>query len=230
MLYPTQILDTYAWLYTSLPVPSDAFDHVILTDGGLNGIKIEPDGTAGVYVHGSENISDWEEDFSHVAAPVDHPALGLVHPGFLAGALLIKPEIDAYVGDRPVAFYGHSYGAGRSAILAGLRLAESRPVARVALFGEPRAGGPVLSRICGITPVESYRNATPNGGPFDHDLVTDVPFTFPDAPYQSLRAPLTDVWHQPRAGDPWVFFRYHHLGHYARAFGCGTPQALSLPI
>lgn len=229
MLHPTQILDSYAWLYSSLTVPPDAFDHVILTDGGMNGIKVEPDGTCGVYIHGSEDIADWQQDFHQVAIPVDHPKLGLVHPGFLAGANIIKPEIDAYVGDRPVAYYGHSYGAGRAAILAGLRITEGKPVARVVLFGEPRAGGPILTRVCGNIAIESYRNAKPDGGPMDHDLVTDVPFNLgPQAPYQPLRGPLTDVWCEPRADDAWAFFRFHHLYLYCKAFGCGGPAPISL--
>ena len=229
-MHPTQILDLYAWLYSDLPTPPGTWDLTILTDGDPNGLKVEPDGTVGAYIHGSEDISDWEHDFRQVAAPVDHPLLGLIHPGFLAGALLIKAEIDAFAGDRPIAYRGHSYGAGRCSILAGLRIMEEKPVANVILFGEPRAGGPQLSRICDNVLVESFRNAEPNGGPMDHDLVTDVPFNLgPDAPYQPLRGPLTDVYHQPRADDPWAFFRWHHLGHYCRAFGCGGVAALSLP-
>lgn len=228
MLTVTAILDSYAWLYTSLPIPAGTWDLEITLDGGLNGLKVEEDGSVGAYIHGSEDPSDWDHDFSHFALPVDHPALGPVHPGFLAGATAIKPQIDAFAGDRPIVYVGHSYGAGRAAILACLRILEGKPVKRVVLFGAPRAGGPNLSNILidAKVPGESYRNRDANG----HDLVTDVPFNLgPGAPYQNF-IPLTDCCHSPRLDDPWVFFRYHHAGHYARAFGCGAPQALSLPI
>lgn len=227
MLTVTAILDQYAWLYSALPEPADTWDLVIMSDGGPNGLKVESDGTVGAYIHGSEDVQDWTEDFDHFALAVNHPKLGQVHPGFLAGAMLIKSQIDAFAGKRPVSYYGHSYGAGRAAILAGLRLTEGLPVARVVLFGEPMAGGPKLSDIVSAVSVESYRNADANG----HDVVTDVPFRFmPDNPYQPLKAPRVDCHHSPRADDPWLLFRYHHAGHYCRAFGCGTPQALSLPI
>src|SRR5215469_9028589 len=139
MLAPTQILDRYAWLYSSVPQgPTGTWDEIIQTDGGTNGLRLEDDGSVGVYIHGSEDLSDWEHDFDHVALPVDDPDLGPVHPGFLDGALEIKPEIDKFAGAKPVQYFGHSYGAGRAALLAGMRLKEGRLVQRVVLFGAPR--------------------------------------------------------------------------------------------
>jgi fermentation-respiration switch protein FrsA (DUF1100 family) len=225
MLTITAILDQYAFLYANLPVPEGKWDLVISADGGANGIKVEDDGTVGVYVHGSENPQDWTEDFDHFALAVNHPKLGQIHPGFLSGALLIKSQIDAFAGSRPIAYYGHSYGAGRSSVLAGLRLTEGLPVARVVLFGEPMAGGPKLSEIVASVSVESYRNADANG----HDFVTDVPFRFmPDNPYQPLKAPRVDCHHSPSPNDPWLLFKYHHLKNYCYAFGCGGAAPLSL--
>lgn len=229
MLTVTAILDQYAWVYSNLIPPAGTWDLQITMDGGVNGLKVEPDGTVGVHIHGSEDLSDWEHDFSHFALPVDHPSLGPVHPGFLAGALTIKPVIDQFAGERPIAFYGHSYGAGRASILAALRVTEGKPVARLEQFGEPKAGGPKLRSILANVPGESHRNAKPNGDALDHDLVTDVPFNLgQDIPYCSVREKLTDCYHQPRANDPWLFFKWHHAGHYARAFGCGGAAALSL--
>src|ERR1019366_158794 len=131
MLTVTAACDQYAWLYSSLVAPVGTWDYTTPLDGGRNGIKIEPDGSVGSHIHGSEDPMDCLHDFDHLAWPVNHPILGPVHPGFLSGALLIKPWIDQIAGDRPVAYYGHSYGAGRAAILAALRVTEGKPVARV---------------------------------------------------------------------------------------------------
>ena len=130
----------------------------------------------------------------------------------------------------------HAMGAGRAmhaALLAGYRVAAGTPVDGLVMFGEPRSGGPKLSQILAQTPVQSFRNArpaNPPGSPVPHDVVTDVARNLPpDLPYQHVRDPLTDCYHEPRWDDPWLLLKWHHGGHYVRAFGCGGPAALSLP-
>ena len=222
MLAATQILDQMAWLNTSLPIPIGTWDHLIPVDGAYAAIK-KIDGIWHVMLRGSTTGIDWVLDFLNFAAPFSDPILGDIHPGARFGVEEIRPIIDDFVGNDPIFFEGHSLGAMHASQLAGYRIAAGKRVDGLIMFGEPKPGGLKLSQILSSIPVvASYRNADKNG----HDAVTDVS---PFPPYQHVHDPLTDCWHSPRADDLWGPFRYHHLGHYARAFGCGTPQALSLP-
>lgn len=225
MLTITAILDQYAWLYQdTLPEPPGTWDHVIPVDGAYAAIK-RVDGTDYVMLRGSVTFLDWLEDFEDCALPYPDPVLGDVHPGARQGVLEVKDQIDALVGEH-VVFVGHSLGAMHAALLAGYRAAVGKPVDALIMFGEPRSGGARLSAILANTMVQSYRNADMNG----HDIVTDVARNIPPLlPYQHVKDPLTDCHHSPRADDIWLAFRYHHGGHYCRAFGCGGVAALSLP-
>lgn len=225
MLTPTAICDQYAWIYTSLPIPAGTWDHIIPVDGAYAAIK-RVNNIDYVMFRGSTTFMDWRQDFEDAALPIDDDLLGPVHPGFRAGVLLIKDLIDALVGPD-VVIVGHSLGAGHAAIYGGYRMASGNLVTAMVLFGEPKAGGPQLADLLSTVPVQSFRNANADG----HDLITDVPFSDPpQLPYRHVREPLTDCRHDPSPLDPWLVFKYHHMGHYCRAFGCGTPQALSLPI
>lgn len=225
MLTITAICDLYAYLYTSLPVPAGTWDHIIPVDGAYAAIK-RVDGIDYVMFRGSRTFLDWIDDFDDMAIPVSDAILGPVHPGFRIGVQQVKDQIDALVGEH-VVIVGHSLGAGHAALYAGYRVASAKSVDAVIMFGEPRPGGPKLSALLAKTIVKSFRNADKNG----HDYVTDVPRALlPEIPYQHVREPLTDVWHSPRADDPYLIFKYHHFGHYCRAFGCGSNVALSLPI
>lgn len=219
MLSITALCDQYAWLYTSLPVPAGTWDHLLPIDGAYAAIK-RVDGTDYVHLRGSVTGIDWILDFMNFAAPFVDPILGEIHPGARYGVQEIKPIIDDMCGPH-VVFVGHSLGAMHAAQLAGYRVAADKPVDGLVMFGEPKPGGAQLSKILAGTPVQSFRNADKNG----HDAVTDAS---PFRPYQHVRDPLTDCWHSPRRDDLWGPFRYHHFGHYCRAFGCGAPQALSL--
>lgn len=220
MLTVTAILDQYAWLYTSLPIPAGTWDHLIPVDGAYAAIK-RIDGTDYVMLRGSTTPMDWVEDFLNFAIPYNDPVLGDIHPGARFGVEEIRPIIDDFVGEH-VVFVGHSLGALHASQLAAYRVAAGKPVDALIMFGEPKPGGQKLSQILANTHVESYRNADQHG----HDEVTDVA---PFSPYQHVRDPLTDCQHSPRQFDMWGIFRYHHAGHYCRAFGCGGPAALSLP-
>lgn len=226
MIPVTRLCDQYAWLYTDLAVPSGTWDRLVLADGAPNGCWVDAEGVKWAMLHGSEDLADWEHDFQQIATPFRDKLVGLVHPGFRSGALLIKPDIDSWAGDDVLNYAGHSYGAGRASYLAGLRVAEGKKVGRVVLWGEPQTGGPELSRLvqgAGVV-VESYENRDAKG----HDRVCDVPFNLgADYPYQPLTT-RTACEAAPRIGDPWVFFKYHHFGLYCRAFGCGGPAALAL--
>lgn len=222
MLSITAICDQYAWLYASLPIPAGTWDHLIPVDGAYAAIK-RMEGTSYVMLRGSLTGIDWVLDFLNFAEPFNDPIIGEVHPGARFGVLEIQPVIDDLVGGDPVIFVGHSLGAMHAAQLAAYRAAAGKRVDGLIMFGEPKPGGTVLSKILEKTPSQSFRNADKNG----HDAVTDVS---PFKPYQHVKDPLTDCWHSPRQDDLWGPFRYHHFGHYCRAFGCGGTAALSLPI
>lgn len=224
MLSVTAICDQYAWLYTSLPIPVGTWDHIIPVDGCYVAIK-RIDGIDYVMFRGSITFRDWVADIQQLALPYLDPLLGPVHPGAQGGLWPVLPLINTLCGPK-VVLVGHSLGAMHAALAAGYRLRMGFPVEALIMFGEPRSGGLQLSSILSKTNVQSYRNADKDG----HDYVTDVPpCRLPSMPYQHVKDPLIDCWHSPNPLELSVF-KYHHFGHYCRAFGCGAPQALALPI
>lgn len=224
MISTTAICDQYAWLYTTLAVPAGTWDHLIPVDGAYAAVK-RVAGVDYVMFRGSVTPMDWLEDLEHFALPVLDELLGLVHPGFRKGVMEIQAPLDDLVGDYVIAV-GHSLGAGHAALYAAYRRAQGKPVDGLVMFGEPKPAADRVAQLLAGVSVQSFRNADKSG----HDYVTDVPFTLlPEFPYRHVKEPLTDVWHSPRADDPWLAFRYHHFGHYCRAFGCGGVAALSLP-
>ena len=222
MLAITQILDQYAFLYAP-EVPGADWDHLLPVDGAYAAIK-NVAGTDYVMLRGSATFLDWWEDFDDCALPFCDPVLGDIHPGAREGVQEIKDQIDDLVGEH-VVFVGHSLGAMHAALLAGYRAARGAPVDGLVMFGEPRSGGPQLSKILANTFTQSFRNADMNG----HDIVTDVARNIPPLlPYVHIRDPLTDCHHSPDPFDPWLVFRYHRYKHYCYAFGCGGPAASAL--
>lgn len=224
MLSITAICDLYAFLYAPIPTPPGTWDHLLPVDGAYAAIK-RVDGIDYVMLRGSVTILDWIEDFKDCALPFNDLVLGAVHPGAREGALQIRDQIDALIGDH-VVFVGHSLGAMHAALLAGYRIATGKPVDALVMFGEPRTGGPMLSKILANTFVQSFRNADKDG----HDIVTDVARSIPPMlPYQHVKDPLTDCWRSPDRFDPLMAFRYHHFRLYAAAMGAAGIGVLSLP-
>jgi Lipase (class 3) len=139
-----------------------------------------------------------------------------VHPGFLLGIDQVLQEYRGVARDS-LFVAGHSLGAGRASILCGLAITSGlMPVGRV-VFGEPRPGFQQLANV--IAPIKesrSYRNG--KTGSFEHDLVTDVPYSI--GLYQYVHpTPLMDVSALPPPVDPWGVFSYHHMQLYAQALG-----------
>jgi hypothetical protein len=224
MLTDQQIADYYSWLYTSLPVPPNTWDHLLAIDGAYTGIKTI-DGVHYVMFRGSATFMDWMDDFSHMAVPYDDFVLGPVHPGFRSGVMAVKTQIDWICGDQnPLVIVGHSLGAGHASLCAGYRLAAGKRVDAVVMFGEPRAGADKLAGILAKTTIRSYRNGDANG----HDLVTDVPYAIPPVLDYRHPVPLDSVSESPPANDAWSIFKYHHFFLYAKALGATGPAALSL--
>jgi hypothetical protein len=110
-----------------------------------------------IYV-GTENLADLECDLQCWGTrSTAHPQLGLVDTGFFAG---LEENLAALLPDLPagVIIAGHSLGAARACLAAGLLTLAGRPPRSLVLFGCPRPGGAQLARLIRAIPATSYRN------------------------------------------------------------------------
>jgi surfactin synthase thioesterase subunit len=104
--------------------------------------------------------------------------IGHVHSGFYAGMEHMWADLKPMLS-QPAIITGHSLGAARADVLTALMTVDSvLPVARV-VFGEPKPGLLDLAKLITGIPGRSYRN----GDDTHHDLITDVPFSFPPEQY-----------------------------------------------
>lgn len=154
---------------------------------------------------GSVDEADWLADFN--GWPRLHPLLGYCHSGFLTGMDTVADELALARTERPVAITGHSLGAARALILAGIWTALENPPAIVVTFGTPRPGMAKLSNILntGGIALKHYKN-----GP---DPVADVPVTLPPLWLYQKPQPDTPLNVAPDVGaeDP---FHWHHAPLY----------------
>lgn len=119
---------------------------------------------------GSITLEDWMRD-AH-AEMISFPVIGLVHSGFIQGMPEAMSRIKGMTRPNSIILTGHSLGAARAAIFAGMIEGKA---AQVTLFGCPRPGGEQLKDLLKDTPIDSFKNR--------EDPVTDVPLPLPDAPY-----------------------------------------------
>lgn len=164
---------------------------------------------------GSIDEEDWLRDFQ--GWPKKHPILGYCHSGFLAGMDTVASELVMAISpERPYALTGHSLGAARALIVAGLLMWAKKPPALVVTFGTPRPGMAKLSSLLngGGYPIRHYKN-----GP---DPVADVPLTVP--PLWLFQKPkvdtLLDVAPADGAHDP---MHWHHMPLYLEGVRRGVP-------
>jgi hypothetical protein len=177
------------------------------------------DGVTLICLRGSVTPLDWLRDLYLIPDPLDHPKLGPVHAGFMLGVEKAWSDIQLHTSG-PWIVSGHSLGAARSALLAGLMTCDGKaPLARIG-FGEPKPGAMRLAALISDIPQHSYRN----GETFFHDLITDYP---PVPPYVHP-VPLTTVKAAPSLEDDLKLsvFAWHHMALYAQAVG-GIPELLS---
>lgn len=194
-----------------------AWDHFDVGDSGDRvrwGIK-RVGGDVALVLPGSRTFLDWLRDFCALANPFHHDDIGPVHPGFLSGMRTLERELGTMVAkSEPLYITGHSLGAGRAGIGTGLLVLDGwNPAARV-VFGEPKPGFLQLAKIIEGVPSRSYRN----GDAMHHDLVTDVPFSFPPEAFVHptkiipvCAAPGPDIFAR------WGVFAYHHMPLYQQA-------------
>jgi hypothetical protein len=187
------------------------FDHFDagLDDGVTWGLKKLP-GYDLIVFRGSITLQDWVRDLRALAIKT---RIGHVHIGFHAGMEHVWSDIRPLL-TQPAIVSGHSLGAGRAAVLTGLMIADGDPpIARV-VFGEPKPGLLDLAEFIKGVPGRSYRN----GDDINHDLVTDVPFSFPPLQYVHP-TPVIPVCCRPH-GDEFEqggVFAWHHVELYETA-------------
>ncbi len=180
----------------------EAFDRIIEVSGVFAGLQIFPECNLLVF-RGSSNFLDWQRDF--LAFQTDDPAVGPVELGFSIGLRDILPFIPK---GAPLVVTGHSLGAARALIFAGIAAGEHAEIAKVTVFGSPRPGAQKLARILSCIPVFSYRNR--------HDQVTNVPFDLPDFSY-THPAKLIPVDAAPSFPNAWGLLADHHMELYLEA-------------
>lgn len=183
-------------------------------------IRLSQSGVPIVVYRGSKILVDWERDFEAFAR-VDKD-LGLVHAGMYQGVRLSVSQAAAIIGDRPYFIGGHSLGAGRGNLAAGVGVVTGRPPLGVVLWGEPRAGGDKLVSLLGPIPVRSYWNT---GVLFD-DPVPDLPWDEP-IPFRHAGGavrPLIDVHEAPGGLEDAIPTAYHAFNLYLAATAKLSPM------
>jgi hypothetical protein len=198
-----------AAIYADAGGPIVAWDHFDAgeDDGVCWALKRLPACDVIVF-RGSATFQDWVRDFR--AAPI-FTRIGHVHDGFHSGMEHAWADIRLLL-KQPAVVTGHSLGAGRAAILTGFMVKDGvSPVARV-VFGEPKPGFLDLAELIAAVPGRSYRN----GDGAHHDLVTDVPFSFPPLQY-THPTPIIPVCAPPTADDQWGAFSWHRPQLYSVA-------------
>lgn len=173
-------------------------------------VGVEPDGIFAalkdnvLVFRGSVTVEDWLRDLRGL--PIQHPLLGGVEKGFMEGLDEFYAEIVDSLGEDPV-IVGHSLGAARALLFAGLLVANKRPVSKVVTFGSPRPGCKSLSVLLEDTPIFSYKNR--------FDPVTNAPVPIlPDMPYMHPR-PLIKI-NIPPALDAIGIFADHNINLYVK--------------
>lgn len=197
----------------------EKLDSVIEVSGVCLGTRNFDDVTI-ICFRGSTTFLDWRRDFENGAQMIYDQQLGGVHPGFLVGIRDALLRIEVKESVNPIWIVGHSLGAGRALICAGLLAAEGLllPADQIVTFGSPRPGGQKLKNILADVPIRSYKNRC--------DPITDVPFDIPYIdPYVHPRD-LIQVDVAPPELDSWIQFADHHDDLYLKAmqnaFGANT--------
>lgn len=163
---------------------------------------VEVEGTDILVFRGSHNVHDWLVDFD--ALPHKHPRIGWCHAGFLRYMDLVLEEVMSVIG-KDIIVTGHSLGAARASILAGLLIDHGALIRSRVVFGEPKPGFKRLATILQQSGCElrSYRNL--------QDPVTEVPLTLSLLPYMRA-SPLIPI--SVPADDGNDILHEHHIGLY----------------
>ncbi len=180
-----------------------------LDDGCVWAIRKLP-GFDVVVFRGSITPQDWIRDFRALARP---SPIGHVHIGFYAGMESVWAQAKPLL-NQPTIVTGHSLGAARACILTGLMVRDGMPPVRRVTFGEPKPGLMDFAKLIADVPAACYRN----GNSEHHDLVADVPLSFPPLQYVHP-TPIIAVLAEPTGDifDRLGAFGYHHMPLYEAA-------------
>jgi hypothetical protein len=196
--------------------PTGVFDHYDAgTDNGVVWAIKRFNGFDVVVFRGSITLQDWLRDLSALAIP---SRIGHVHAGFYAGMEHVWAELKPMLS-QPAIITGHSLGAARADVLTALMTVDGAPPAARVVFGEPKPGLLDFADLITGIPGRSYRN----GDSTHHDLVTDVPFSFPPEEYVHP-TPIIPITAEPPANDRWGAFSFHHVELYQAALAAVQPQ------
>ena len=194
------------------------FDHFDagLDDGVCWALKKLP-GYDLVICRGSVTLQDWIRDFRALALP---SRIGHVHVGFYAGMEQVWTDLRPLIS-QPAIVAGHSLGAARAAVMAALMSVDGTPPVSRVVWGEPKPGLMDFAEIIKAIPARSYRN----GDDRHHDLVTDVPFSFPPLQYVHP-TPIVPVCCKPSEieYEQLGAFAWHHWDLYETATAVLSPQ------
>src|SRR5438270_6715240 len=131
------VVDTYAPLGV---MALGAWDQAWAREGVQVGLRHVGD-TDVIAFRGSVDAQDWLRDFQ--GWPTLHPRLGYCHSGFLQGMDTVAEELGMAVAyqARPFILTGHSLGAARALLVAGLFVAQKKMLpSAVVTFGTPKPG------------------------------------------------------------------------------------------
>jgi hypothetical protein len=195
-------------LYNDPAYPWDDLLQPESDDGIALGIR-PIDGVRYFVFRGSVTPQDWFRDgiseFFHTLPGFE--ALGDVALGFSEGMPdLFRSKLEQLT-EAPWVSVGHSLGAARAQLMAGMGAVAGVPPLRCVAFGPPRVGMGDFTKAVAEIPWALYRNCSdpvaevPTSPPFDRarDL---IPLNAPGAP-----------------DDPWLMLRDHHIQLYIKGLG-----------
>jgi pimeloyl-ACP methyl ester carboxylesterase len=186
---PFQAVSYAASIYD--PIAPGIFQQVFRVGDWVVGYALDAQSNPVFAIAGSERIEDFIADADFI--PVDAGQLGHVHAGFYRDARAVFDALRPLI-NNDATITGHSLGASRAALLAGLCAIHHLPVKNLYMF-EPAAPGyeELALQVHGFVPnIVGTRNA--------RDFVPDLPPPFP-FPYTHI-CELIDLDHPADSIDP----------------------------
>lgn len=185
---PYQAVQFAAAIYD--PIKPGVFSQIIRLGDWIVGVATENGGMI-VAIAGSQRLEDFLVDGDFL--PTDAGPLGKVHAGFYRGAQEVFAILRTMLLGK-VSITGHSLGASRAAILAGLCIDAGIAVSGLFMFEPAKPAYAALGIIirCHVERIVCTCNA--------RDFVPDLPPSFP-FPYLHIVPPV-DLHSASESDDP----------------------------
>jgi predicted lipase len=155
------------------PIKPNVFKQVFRIGDWIVGYGIDRDGNPVFAIAGSERPEDFAADVEFL--PVDGAQLGMVHAGFYRDALSVFAALRPLMIGK-ISITGHSLGASRAAILAGLCAIYQIPVDSLFMFEPAKPGFAALGKI--VREWVAKIIGTCNARDFVPDLPPEIPFPY----------------------------------------------------